>query len=225
MSEPPSPDDLLPEDLLDSPVIQDVIHRLKLLDHAQNLRLRAEADLEQARSFGRMGDRGGETHYLHRAFWNLRAGRRLQAEAGEGLIPPNLVAEPTLDLLYHYRGFGNAPSHCRIRVYEPREAPLVVVATELPDNQGTSITNYAEPLAMAIAQLLEASRETFLWIEHYLERGTLPHQRENFARVLFSGRSSSTRWEHLTREQVEELIGGKLANEQPKWQNKPHPQP
>lgn len=70
------------------------------------------------------------------------------------LVPASQFAEPSLALPFRYWGFLNIPSRCRIRVFEPKEQPLVVLATELPDNPGTSITNFAVPFATQVGLLL-----------------------------------------------------------------------
>lgn|GEM_PF-98493 len=207
------------EDLLDDPVIQDVIRRLELLEGAKNLRLRTEADLNRARQAGQRGDAGLELGYLRRAVWNIRAAHRLQDEAGAGLglaeeTTTAAAAVPLLDVAYHFRGLCGAPSCCRLRVYEPREGPLVVIATELPENPGTSITNFVEELAAEVWALLERPARGMVWIEHYPERGPV-HRRipEGFDRVTFARTErgfSGPQWRRLPRAEVEQLIGGPL---------------
>lgn len=176
-----------------------------------------EADLDRAWTASRRQDYDQQWSYLRRALWNLRAAHRLQREAGEGLAPASPFAEPSLDLPFRYWGFRNTPSHCRIRVFEPNGQPLVVLATELPDNPGTSITNFAEQLATQIGELLAAPLETLVWIEHYPERGAKPHERESFALVSFTRTAlglSTPRWRHLDRAEVAALIGGELPGEE-----------
>jgi len=210
--------------LRDDPVIQDAVRRLELLDQARNLRLRTEADLDRAREAGRRGEPELERGYLRRALWNIRAAHRLQDEAGEGhpLLESQreLSAAPTLDLIYPFRGLCGAPSRCRLRIYEPREKPLVVLATELPDNPGTSITNYVEELAAEVWALLEKPACGMVWIEHYPERGSV-HRRlpEGFDRVTFRQTErgfAGPRWRPLARAEVEALIGGPLEAENPR---------
>lgn len=200
-------------DLLDDPVIRDAIRRLELLDQAQNLRLRCEADLLRAQEAGRLGEPGLQRGYLRRALWNIRAAHRLQDGAGEGMdLPARETAAPTLDMRYSFRGLCGAPSCCRLRVFEPKGKPVVVV-TELDDNPGTSVTNFAEELATDVGELLEQPTD-MVWIEHYPERGPayrrLP---ESFDRVTFAwtGRHfAGPQWRRLSRAAVETLIGGPL---------------
>jgi hypothetical protein len=104
--------------------------------------------------------------------------------------------------------------------------PPVVVATELPENEGASITNAAEELAADVlaGYLPERAGEErpFVWIEHYPPRPggrdetfdlvTFEHYR--LRQELRAGRwrmlLGEPVWRHLAREQVEALIGGAL---------------
>jgi hypothetical protein len=60
-----------------------------------------------------------------------------------------------IDPLFRWRGFGDGfgtwESKCRLRIYEA-PARAVVIATELPENTGTSITNAAEHLATLVVK-------------------------------------------------------------------------
>lgn len=238
-SQQPSPDDPVPEvveawrgtelpqpeSVWNDPVFLDGLRRLELMEQAKNLRLRMEADLDRAWSAGRRQDRAGEWSYRQRAIWNIRAAHRLQMEAGDGLVPADPVATPSFDSSFSYWGFLNTPSRCRVRVFEPHNQPLVVLATELPDNPGTSITNFAEQLATQVGQLLAAPLETLVWIEHYPERGTKPHERESFSLVSFTRTPhglSQPRWRHLDRAEVEAIIGGELPGEATPSQGSQH---
>jgi hypothetical protein len=72
---------------------------------------------------------------------------------------------------------------CRIRIYEEAGELPVVLCTELPDNEGTSITNSAERIAAEVlanhpgvfdpfgrVSLGGLSYDKpFVWIEHYLD--------------------------------------------------------
>jgi hypothetical protein len=213
-----------PPDLLDDPVIQDAIRRLDLLNQATNLRLRTEADLQLAREAQARGDSEAMWQYLHRADRMIGTALRLQDKASEGLVPaeetsrPERMPQPFLDSLCRYRGLLGGPAHCRLRIFEvPGEAP-VVIATELPDNPGTSVTNFAEHLATAVWHLLERPPAGLTWIEHYPPQETGTRREESFALVLFTqidGRYYGPRWRHVTREEVETLIGGALDQGRP----------
>ena len=119
-------------------------------------------------------------------------------------------------MIIDYIGFHGCEAKCDIEVYRtPRVAGIppetLVVATELPDNHGTSITNAAEDLATAVCRVLEVSPQGFHWIEHYPDRGSR-HQpiAESWDRVYFGfdwreGRFVKPRWRHANLETVNVL--------------------
>ncbi len=84
--------------------------------------------------------------------------------------------------LYHYTGFGNAPSVCDIRVTNN-----VVICTQVPENTGTSITNYAEHLATDIYKQYNINPKQLVWIEHYPAEASSP---EVYSRVTFTLKSN-----------------------------------
>jgi hypothetical protein len=116
---------------------------------------------------------------------------------------------------------------CRVRIYLPEEehdAP-VVVCTELPSNEGMSITNAVEQIA---AEVIHAHRlpTPLVWIEHYEygARGT-PDDPATFDLVTFASyevenlgsylgeerkRIGEPSWKPLTRYMVEALVGTEL---------------
>ncbi len=74
----------------------------------------------------------------------------------------------THDYFHYYRGYWSDGGKCRIRIYrEDGESP-VVVCSQLPDNDNTSVTNMAEYLAAEVIR--EHGLLTPLaWVEHYPE--------------------------------------------------------
>jgi hypothetical protein len=86
----------------------------------------------------------------------------------------------------------------------------VFVATELPDNPGTSVTNYAEHLATAMRRQYGLKAEEVIWIEHYPE--AKDRRKEDFDLVRFVGiEGDSFRnpvWTRITEQAVDELIAG-----------------
>jgi hypothetical protein len=104
---------------------------------------------------------------------------------------------------YDYVGLWRYPAHCWLRVYVPSGAGdvPVVIATQVPDNEGTSVTNFAEQLAwkvtqdqMVWAQAPGAARAGFTWIEHYpweeYPEWKTSHE-ETFMRVTFAAVTSN----------------------------------
>jgi len=134
---------------------------------------------------------------------------------------------PDLDATHSYRGYWSADAVCRIRVYRPAGFPPVVIATELPENENTSIMNIVEELAADVLATYLPDRvgqeRPFVWVEHH-PRHPVGHG-ETFDLVTFAhyhareelraGRwrmlIGAPEWRRLTREQVEALIGKPLA--------------
>ena len=111
------------------------------------------------------------------------------------------------DTIFHYKGFGNCDSQCRIRIYESSEK-TVVIATELDENEGTSITNVCERLIKEVCEYYELPFQKTIWIEHYPPDGCLDREDSySVAGINFPGKAL---WTHITREKLEELIGCKL---------------
>ncbi len=123
------------------------------------------------------------------------------------------------DCIHHYRGYWSEGGRCRIRIYREDGRTPVVICSQLPDNDNTSITNTAEYLAAEVIE--EHSLSTpLMWIEHYPE-----HEGEigEYALVAFSSwevqetllggvwrlRIGRPRWAHLERGDVENMTGAK----------------
>jgi hypothetical protein len=115
--------------------------------------------------------------------------------------------------LFEYPNLWNGSTRCYLQVYYQAGEPLIAVATELPDNDGTSVTNGIERIADAIRRQFKVAYEDLVVIEHYLGRG---HRRgraeypEIFSRVRFDIRGGQFRrpqWSHVPRTELETLIG------------------
>jgi hypothetical protein len=75
---------------------------------------------------------------------------------------------------------------CRIRIYLPeaeRDAP-VVICSELPSNEGSSITYSAHQIAAEVIRYHKLE-VPLVWIEHYPKEATDGHS-ETFELVVFS---------------------------------------
>jgi hypothetical protein len=68
--------------------------------------------------------------------------------------------------LCSYRDGNGRLCRCHLQVYRDGDI-AVVVATELEDNPGASITNSFEYLATGVWQKLGVTFEQTTWIEHY----------------------------------------------------------
>ena len=111
---------------------------------------------------------------------------------------------------YDYKGFWNCDSRCDIEVRRRSDGKYVFVATELPDNPGTSVTNFAEHLATAMRRQYGLKPEELVWIEHYPEAKN--RRKEDFDLVQFlavEGEALRTPvWTRITEQAVSDLIAG-----------------
>ena len=111
---------------------------------------------------------------------------------------------------------------CRVRVYlleDERDAP-VVICSELPNNEGSSVTYSANQIAAEVIRYYKLALPP-VWIEHYPKEATDGHF-ETFELVVFSSYEVKERapymgetrltvgesaWKTLERESVEALVG------------------
>jgi hypothetical protein len=122
------------------------------------------------------------------------------------------------DHIYLYRGFHACLSYCWLRIYTT-PGQSVVLATEMPENPGTSITNAPERLSMEVTRTFRLALDTLTWIEHYPERqGSHGHPLlpESFDQVTFTHTAQGLQcpeWHRLSQAQVEAMLGQTL----PRW--------
>jgi hypothetical protein len=97
---------------------------------------------------------------------------------------------------FQYRGFHGCQCVCSLEILRLADGRTAVIATELQDNPGTSITNIAEHLASVVCDRFEIEREKLVWIEHYGYAGTVIDSRERtYDRVSFRLRKpDAIRW-------------------------------
>jgi hypothetical protein len=126
-----------------------------------------------------------------------------------------------------YEGYFANPARCRLRIYAVPGQRAVAIATELPDNPGTSITNRADTLATLVmckaALMFGTDPGDIVWVEHYPARPHDPMEAfrvDRYARVTFDwddhrAQFVNSQWKHMTREEVDELIGLCLGGEAP----------
>ncbi len=109
---------------------------------------------------------------------------------------------------YDYQGFWS-DSFCDIEVHHRTDGKYVFVATELRDNPGTSVTNFAEHLATAMRKQHRLKPEDVIWIEHY--PGVKDRRKGSFDLVRFAVEGDSFRspvWTRITEQAVGDLIAG-----------------
>jgi hypothetical protein len=153
------------------------------------------------------------------------------------------LAVPTVDTLFEFLSGGqiivveegrtvaagpfSRRGQCRIRIFEQPDGTSVVIATELPDYQGVSVTNGAEAIATQVCLRYGPDPGRTAFIEHYDDRAELQKwaargiQREIIGRtdgesfdfVIFQRIGEQLKnplWKPATKATVEALIGGKL---------------
>lgn len=115
--------------------------------------------------------------------------------------------------IYHYVGFWKRPAKCGLDIIE-KEKSCMVILTELPDNDGTSVTNMVENLATDIyTNFLQRDYQPseVMWIEHYPEEhyahGGLLHK-ETFDEVIMTWNGKKfahPKWLHMKTDEIEKL--------------------
>jgi len=63
-----------------------------------------------------------------------------------------MTVKKTHDYIHYYRGYWSEGGKCRIRIYQEEGHAPIVICSELPDNDNTSVTNMAEYLAAEVIQ-------------------------------------------------------------------------
>jgi hypothetical protein len=58
----------------------------------------------------------------------------------------------THDYIHRYRGYWSDGGKCRIRIYREDSQSPVVICSQLPDKDNTSVTNMAEYLADEVVE-------------------------------------------------------------------------
>ena len=146
------------------------------------------------------------------------------------------------DYRYTYTGYWTRDAVCRIQIFAAPEQVPVVVATELDENTGTSITNVCEYLAAEVIarhfpERFEAE-DPVIWLEHYprtsaeRRQGLPSFSQADFGsftpRVEYLGtikriRIGQPTWRHVDEADVEALVGPlDTLMEDSDWSNVDH---
>ncbi len=123
---------------------------------------------------------------------------------------------------YEYAGISGCQSVCRLEIWGADTATPVVLVTERLDNDGTSVTNWAEHLAEQVCREYRLDPTLLWWLECYEREDDgddyhdlSPHsQRSEFDRVIFQRapgtRLHSPEWTPYGLERAEQLVGEAL---------------
>jgi hypothetical protein len=127
-----------------------------------------------------------------------------------------VTMEKTHDYIHYYRGYWSDGGICRIQIYKEDGYDPVVICSQLPANDNTSVTNMAEYLAAEMVEEHELSTP-LIWIEHYPQHKGEPGE---YSCVTFSSwasmevclggawryRVGAPRWSSLRPEEVGRLL-------------------
>jgi hypothetical protein len=126
---------------------------------------------------------------------------------------------------FEFPGYFKKPAHTQIEVYSRSNGGYsVVIATELDNNDGVSITNGSESLAMELCRKLIIKPTDLILVEHYgADYGADQFLPEHWDLVRFSvghpGKSTKNigrfqfgerEWFPLDKSQLERLLGMEL---------------
>ncbi len=78
---------------------------------------------------------------------------------------PNIPGATSI--LYHYEGFWHCSCVCGLQTGELADGRNFIVFTELPQNEGTSVTNMVEDLATQAVRMFGYDPANMVIVEHY----------------------------------------------------------
>ena len=116
---------------------------------------------------------------------------------------------------YDYSGYWGCDSHCTLDINVG-----LIICTENPDNEGTSITNMAEHLATRICYEYKIDPREMVWVEHYPERGDprdpLPPSWDLVAFEFAFDHNGvcwclRPKWRPITHEQVQRILPSPIS--------------
>lgn len=81
--------------------------------------------------------------------------------------PKEAAYERMLFDRFEYRGLHGCQSICSLELLFLQDGRVVAIATELPNNPGTSVTNVAEHLASTVCDRFGIDPAKLVWIETY----------------------------------------------------------
>jgi hypothetical protein len=119
-----------------------------------------------------------------------------------------------IEKIYTFRGLHGFESRCKLRIFDTGDR-TVVIATELEDNPGTTITNYADQLATQIIMEFNIKPDSLIWIEHYPARPEIGEQ-ETFDLISFKWNGTryiKPEWYHIEKSMLDKIIGEDLPEE------------
>ena len=98
---------------------------------------------------------------------------------------------------------------CDLQVHPKRDGSQVVVVSELPWNDGISLTSAFEILFDQICETYYLNPERVTYLEHHLERGSLSDRWSLVHFEIKNDRPSNPRWQEVSESFVKLAIGYK----------------
>lgn len=123
---------------------------------------------------------------------------------------------------YDYAGIDGCLSCCQLEIWQGPGRIPVVLATERLDNDGTSITNWAEHLAEQVCREFDLEPRSLIYLEAYEREGEDVLNREMSAltnrggfdrvcfRVMHDGHLDRPTWKAFGLKAAEQLVGEQL---------------
>ena len=103
--------------------------------------------------------------------------------------------EPVVIDPLHFNGFHGRSAWCRIEIILLADGRTAVIATELAENPGTSVTNVAEFIASFVCDQFGIDSEKLIWIEHYGYSSPIAPDERSYDLVTFERRKpESVTW-------------------------------
>jgi hypothetical protein len=116
-----------------------------------------------------------------------------------------------IDIIYYYKPpWVGVQAHCRLRIYREGECSLVIWS-ELADNRGMSVTNYAGELATKIVEQYGLEPKQTMFVEHYPAAAYREVRREeSYDLVVFDWQDVDTvfnpmLWTRIAGERVKQV--------------------
>ena len=121
------------------------------------------------------------------------------------------------EITYAFTSQWGWVSKCRLEILN-HEGFTLVIASELDDNPGVSVTNFAEHLATQVCLDCRIDPMKLVWVEHYPEAGKRPYfdpehwDAATFTFDILHGHFLSPAWFRVTESQLQAMRQGELPD-------------
>ena len=121
------------------------------------------------------------------------------------------------EMTYEYKSQWGWDSKCGLEVLNQQGFTLVI-ATELDDNPGVSVTNFAEHLATRVCRDFKIDPMKLVWVEHYPDAGKRPYfdpvhwDAATFTFNILQGHFHRPAWFWVPEPQLQAMRRGELPD-------------